>query len=353
MPAAGGNTADAERLKMETLFEVPQIDYLAYGLRMRSAIVLPGLVAVNSAGPADIIVNFDFTPTPPSQEVPTKLKFVSSQVSDTGVPTLHIWEIGDEFLRILYHDECEFWLDRALSRMWIRWPATGTLEGAMTYLLGPIFGLILRLLGTVCLHASATVLEGSAVAFVGQAGSGKSTIAAGFAQLGLPVLSDDVVPLKQAGPDRFEVIPAYPRVNLWPASVKLLYGAEDALPAIVEDWDKKFLALGERASARFEERPVKLGAVYVFDDAEEKTGICAVELSPRDALIALVANSYATNLLDAEQRAQEFAFLSSLVQRIPVRKLNPRRGDWSVAQLCEAIRADLQEIATPHPLPVE
>jgi hypothetical protein len=155
--------------------------------------------------------------------------------------------------------------------------------------------------------------------------------------------------LKQWGPDRFETIAAYPRINLWPASVKLLFGGEDALPAITEDWNKRFLALGEPGSPRYEAGPVPLGAIYVFDEAEENTETFA-PLSQRDALMALVTNTYATNLLDAEQRAEEFAFLSKLVERVPVRKLKPHRGEWSIGRLCHAIRTDFQTIDAGQPL---
>jgi hypothetical protein len=52
----------------------------------------------------------------------------------------------------------------------------------------------------------------------------------------------------------------------------------------------------------------------------------------------LVANTYATNFLDARQRAQEFEVLGRLVDSVPIRKVNPQRGVLPVEDLCEEIQ---------------
>jgi hypothetical protein len=49
-------------------------------------------------------------------------------------------------------------------------------------------------------------------------------------------------------------------------------------------------------------------------------------ISQKTALIVLVENTYATNFLDAKQRAAEFEVLSRVVGTVPVRKINRERG---------------------------
>ncbi len=222
--------------------------YYVYGLSIVSNRRLPGVVSTPTrplgGDVAELVISFGYLPqTEPSAD--RHVIFTGPSDAVTGEPNLVIWSIADgSFLRIVYSDHTEFWLDKALKRVWATWPSGSSLEDTLCYLLGPVFGLLLRLQGRVCLHASAVEINGESVVFVGCEGAGKSTTAAAFARLGSPVLSDDIVVLHEEQ-GRFHVLPAYPRVNLWPSSVKLLYGSENALPLIATGWEKRFLALGK------------------------------------------------------------------------------------------------------------
>jgi hypothetical protein len=292
---------------------------------------------------AQLELHFGVLPSVESSVDP-QIIFTSDDRTSTGEPLLSISEIADgAFLRLVYSDSTEFWLDRALKSVWAVWPETSSLEDTLCYLLGPIFGLLLRLRGIVCLHASAVEISGRSIVFAGREGAGKSTTAAAFAKLGFPVLSDDIVALaEQEG--RFHIHPAYPRVNLWPSSVKLLYGSEDALPLIAMGWEKRFLALGQKGMPKFGDCAPPIGTIYLFGDSAGASDQCIEKISRKDALLMLVANTYATNFLDARQRAEEFAMLSRLVEQVSVRKVNPRRGLISVGALCELIQQDFTGI---------
>jgi len=76
------------------------------------------------------------------------------------------------FVRLAYEDGTQFWLDRKRENIWATWPDILPLENAISYLLGPVLGLVLRLRGVICLHASAVAIEDRSVAFVGSAGAG-------------------------------------------------------------------------------------------------------------------------------------------------------------------------------------
>src|SRR5207244_6105024 len=121
----------------------------------------------------------------------------------------------------------------------------------------------------LCLHASAVAVADRAIALVGLPGAGKSTAAAAFACAGYPVISDDVVALEDHG-ERFLVQPGYPRVNLWPDSVRRLFGSEDALPRITPTWEKRYLPLGQKGHP-FASKPLPLAAVYILDSRDRKS----------------------------------------------------------------------------------
>ncbi|MBZ5696728.1 MAG: serine/threonine protein kinase [Acidobacteriia bacterium] len=251
---------------------------------------------------------------------------------------MRIWTIADgALLRLDYIDGMQFWLDREGKSVWAQWPDTLSIEDAASYLLGPVLGLLLRLRGVTCLHASAVAFGDRAVAFVGAEGAGKSTTAAAFARRGCSVLSDDVVALREAG-GTFHVLPAYPYLSLWPDSVEMLYGSGKTLPSFSENFDKRMLSLAEE-HLKFEQEPLPLGGIFLLGEKSADAAAPLVETLPsRESLLALVANSYATNLLDTEMRAREFELLGRLVASVPVWRLRPREGAPQIDRLCDVAR---------------
>jgi hypothetical protein len=238
-------------------------------------------------------------------------------------------------------------VDKEGRRIWADWPDNFTLEDACTYLMGPVIAFVQRLRGITSLHASSVVVDGQAVALMGLPGSGKSTTAAALAISGFPALSDDVVVLADHV-DRFLVQPGYPRLNLWPNSVRMLLGSEGVLPQITPTWDKQYLAL-DQGGPCFEAKPKPLGAIYILSEREEGLADAVVEdLEGHEAFAALVANTYVNYLLDGEMRAREFAVLSRVLAAIPIRRVRPVDDPAKVFELCETIIADARKVMLPE-----
>ena len=236
---------------------------------------------------------------------PETLTYVSPYTTDSGEPALRVWRIAEDFLRLDYFDGMQFWLDRNGSTIWADWPDTLFVEDAATYLLGPVLGIVLRMRGVTCLHASAVAFGNSVAAFVGSAGFGKSTTAAALARHGHSVVSDDIVALVERD-GAFFVLPAYPYLCLWPDSVSILFGAEKRLPSFSPTWDKRQLTLSEHR-LRFERQSLPLGAIFLLGERSADPAAPHLEpVLPRESLLSLVADSYATNLLDKKMRANEF-----------------------------------------------
>ncbi len=272
-----------------------------------------------------------------------ELIYTSSSPSEGENPGLNLWRVAKNgFLRVAYPDGTQFWLDENRETLWATWPATSSLEETSTYLLGPILGLLLRLRGITCLHASAVSYEGRCIAFLGSAGAGKSTTAAAFARTGHAILSDDIVALVERE-GALLAMPAYPHLCLWPDSVSMLYGSPDALPRFSPNWEKRRLALGE-GGTRFETRALPLGAIYLIGDRRSENAPCVEAVRPQAALLSLVAETYANKILDREMRAREFELLSGLVTKVPVRRVYPHTDTARLGQLCRTIREDLHSL---------
>jgi hypothetical protein len=315
--------------------------YSVFGLLFRSNLPIPGLLPAELSRRHDIQINLGSVPAGPAN-THEKLRYATAYTDEAGEPALRIWEAEHgKFLHMAYYDRTEFWLDRDVQTVWARWSGKSSLENTLSYFVGPVIGLLLRLRGVVCLHGSVVAINERGVIFVGPAGAGKSTTAAAFARRGFAVLSDDIAALHEED-NKFFVQPGYPRVNLWPNSVKMLYGSADSLPRILSQWDKRCLALGQDNETRFEERTLPIGPIYVLGDPTVESDRTVESMTQKTAILALIANTYAANFLDSQQRADEFATLSRLVATVAVRKINPRRGALHVEELCDAILRDVE-----------
>lgn len=316
--------------------------YTAFGLRIFSNIAVPGLVPLSdSESVADVRLQLGISPYSLEQisEGSEELIYESSYKDDSGSPGLRIWKTPDGiYWHLAYYDGTEFWLERAGKEIWAIWPEASTLEDACSYLLGPVLGLILRLRGVTCLHASAVALEDCSVVFVGAEGAGKSTTAAAFAREGYGVLSDDVVALKETATG-FVVLPAYPHLCLWPESVTLLYGSPDALPHFSKGWEKQRLSLGDH-DARFESQPRSLAAIYFLGERRGDPAPNVEPVRPQNGLLSLVADTFANKILDREMRAREFEVLGRLVSCVPMRRVFAHRDGSRIQDLCQVIRED-------------
>lgn len=317
----------------------------AYGLRIFSSLPIPGLTVVSDVSEADVRVWLQSTPRLMREALDSASDwYVSYYRDEKNEPSLKVWRLDDGgWYRLRYCDGTEFFIAGSGSEVWATWPDSLTLEDTATYLLGPVFGFLLRLRGVTCLHASAIAVGDQAIALLGPAGAGKSTTAAAFAKLGYPVLSEDVVALEDRG-DRFLTQPGYPVIRLWPESVNALYGAPDALPLMTPNWDKRYLDLTGKGYP-FQRKQLPVAAIYILDERRDDPAAPFIEaVVPQDALVVLVANAYTNYLLDHEMRAREFDLLGRLVKNKPVRRVTPHADATKLPQLCQVILDDFHSL---------
>lgn len=316
----------------------------AYGLRLHSNVFLASLLPLLPFDEPDAHLNLGFMPRDEELASGFETHHVSPGLVASGEPILRVWKhISGRAFRLRYADGIEFLLDSRGTTVWATWPDSMTLEDTATYLLGPILGFVLRLRGVACLHASAVAVRSQGIALVGPPGAGKSTTAAALARRGLAVLSDDVVALEQRS-SGFWMQPGYPRLNLWPDSVQALYGSSEQLPLITPGWEKRFLDLTQPPYT-FQQQPLPLAAIYLLHELNSGSNPPRVETArARDALMGLVANTYASYLLDASMRAREFEFVGQVAANVPIRRVLFSRDAESFAQLPDVILSDFETL---------
>lgn len=315
--------------------------HIAFGLRIESTERVPGLAGESQIGPRDVDIHVRWGTAPSGTEQlanPAEPPyFTSNMTTADGAPALRIWQLrGAEMLLIRYVDGMDFWVDKQGQNVWASWGGNSTFEDAASYFVGPILGLLLRMRGVTCLHASALNIGGRAVLFAGDEGAGKSTIAAALARRGHPVISDDISALKERGTE-IVVIPSFPCLSLWTDSVAMVYGGQKELPEYSRNFEKRRLELREE-QLRFQEAPLKLGAVFLLGERDDGMNATVVEgVDVRESLMALVVHSYANSLISPEMRAREFSLLGRIVSSIPIRRIRAGGGEQGLEQLCLAV----------------
>lgn len=320
--------------------------YKFFGLTFSCNLPLPGIPPENSL-PESVDVLLHLGSPARHQDEPgqssEELIYISEDTNDQGVPILRIWKTNPSgCVHLGYEDGTQFWLDHGLKNVWAAWPSNLPVENASSYLLGPVLGLLLRLKGTICLHASAVAIKNRVVAFAGPPGAGKSTTAAAFSRLGHSVLSDDITALEERD-GSFRVQPAPPQVCLWPESVSMLYGAPGALPLLNPRWEKRRLAPGDR-EAGFEKDLLPLAAVYLIGARLPQGKPFVKRMPAQSALLSLVADSYANKLLSRDLRAHEFQVLGRLATIVPIRQVHAVDGGDQLGELCQVILEDVDAL---------
>ncbi len=171
---------------------------------------------------------------------------------------------------------------------------------AIQPILGVLLGVVLHLRGLYTLHASAAVIGedrtgehrsgGSAVAFMGWKGQGKSTTAAAFDRAGVRLLTDDVLAIGGLPGSLPCARHSFPRLKLRP-EVAREFGYEWEHLSKLGDPMPKRAWTNERTFCH-ESRPLTCIFRLV-----EGTSISVERLDRRDAVQALLEHSYAPRFL--------------------------------------------------------
>ena len=326
--------------------------YRTYGLTLESDLPLSGPSPLpKSVLAPDIQLHFAAVPSwaAQAQLLPITSVRVRPSAFLPGDGSFTVSEFADRrFFQLTYGDGTRFLMDRGATRIWGE-PGPGLCHDDLcVYLLGPVMGFVLRQRGNTTLHASALSFRGRAIALVGEAGAGKSTTAAALALRGWPVLCEDVCALEQVS-GASQVLPAYPRVCLWPDSVDFLFSSREALPLIVGGWEKRFLALdGTRAD--FASSCSPLAAIFLFGARSAEDSAPRIEpISQREALLQLVQNTYMNWYLDRGQRADEFDSLTRVVSSVECFRLIPSTDPVHLPALAEIIEKQASRLLSLNP----
>jgi hypothetical protein len=323
--------------------------YRAYGLTLHSDVAIPGLQP-SAAALEGSDVSLEIGPEPPpwfldAKPLDSYFRYSEPDTREAAGPayTLRIWG-QEELFDLAYSDGGRFLIDAQATRVWGLSPPLSIDEVAV-YLRGPIMGFLLRRRSVAALHACAVSMDNRAIVLCGSSESGKSTTAAALALQGVPVLCDDITPLREVARE-FHADPGYPRICLWPDVVEPLMGKPDSLPKLTPTWEKCYLPLDSK-KASFANQSQRIGVVYLISPRVADTTAPRIEpISSSQALLELIQNTYMNWLLSREQRAAEFDVLARFVGSVPVRRLVPHANPDRITALAELILRDAEQVTS-------
>jgi hypothetical protein len=194
------------------------------------------------------------------------------------------------------------------------YPATGIpLETVKHLFLDQVLPIILAGQSKLALHASAVATSAGAIAFAGETGQGKSTLAASFAVAGLPLMSDDCLLLQEVDCSLL-ALPSYPGLRLWNETIAALFTSNPTFSQVAHYSNKKRILPSEN-QLLYCSIAVPLRRVYFLEPQyaeSEQMAISVVRLSPRDAFIQLLSFTFKLDFVDRDELKREFATLDRI-----------------------------------------
>lgn len=288
--------------------------YKAYGLNIHSHLELPELTPYN--GKLDVSINFG------------KVKFFEAKYLEGGTK----YEITPEEIHLSWREVANFRLIN--GQKIIIDPVEDIDENILReVLLGPVFAVLLYQRGNLVLHASAVNIKNKAVAFLGHAGSGKSTLSLEMYKQGHSLITDDILTINLNNTDIPIVHPSFHMIKL----------ESDGLREDIHNFritkkdsslDKSYYFLLDN----FSTSPIPLKTVYIIKRSD-KVGIEQLDL--QNTLKELLQHSYCLQLFQDEEKFLNLVQCAQLLENIKIKVL--KTGN-SLEDLSEAIQVIEEDV---------
>lgn len=196
-------------------------------------------------------------------------------------------------------------------------------------LLDQIIPRILGQLGRLVVHASAVVLpNGKTVAFLGNSGHGKSTIAAYFCQNGAQLLTDDCL-LIENQESGVTAIPNYYGLRLFEDSIEEIFGQKHEFFNVAHYSNKKRLYPDYEKAIKLSSAK-KMDAIFFLGRPGNNTPSNDVIIEPirgTKELMVLIEQMFVLDVTDMDLIARQFQNLGEIIStELPIYRLEfPRK----------------------------
>lgn len=195
-------------------------------------------------------------------------------------------------------------------------------EFLVTYLLGNILAIALRLSGRLVLHGNAVHIGNRSVAWIGSSGAGKSTLSAAFLAAGYPLITDDQLVLSKTSTG-WQPAQGVPRLRINPESLKACSQAQsDMFHNPNKPGMKGWLEFAKNQSKH--PTILALGAIFILE--RRQTGMINPVIERLDggnSLRGLLENRFGIPSVQLNEGGMKAEFLActQLAATVPIMRL--------------------------------
>lgn len=317
-----------------------EMTYRLFGLRLGSA--FPFRTPLASAdGPPELRFICLEKSSSLLEEGSSRLIYASRSNGADGAPRAALYRQRDGYL-IRYSGIADFLIE---PHRIVGYPARPGLEPEVEHLLlGPILAFWLEQQERLVLHASAAVVEGRVVAFLAPNTGGKSSLLAALMQAGYPMLSDDVLPIREQGGVVMGEA-AYPQMRLWPDQVARLAQGVRGVHPVLSGLRKCRVPVEEGGMGRFSAGSWPLAGLYLLKrrpPARAQRSVDITPLAPWEALRELLRHSFLAQLVGrAGLQPARLPLLAQVARRVPMCRIAYPDDVNALPAVREALLADL------------
>jgi hypothetical protein len=217
----------------------------------------------------------------------------------------------------------------------------GTDELIRQLLLNQVLPRVLAHTGALVLHASAVTLpNGKTVAFLGESGHGKSTLASYCHQQGAQIIDDDCILLRSEN-QRISITGGVPTIRLYPDSLRALDHNPAGFVPYVEYSDKQQMCLPEGYTPGSE--PRALDALFLLAVPGEVPARDEVRIEPaagQVAMMAILSSAFNLDPSDPDTMTRTFSHAAWVLtegQGLGVNLLHYPREHAKLPQVLQAL----------------
>jgi hypothetical protein len=188
--------------------------------------------------------------------------------------------------------------------------------------------------GNLVLHASAVQLpNGRVVAFTGESGWGKSTLAAALQSQGSHLLSDDCINLR-VNDEGVQLIPSYVGLRLNNDSIETLDMGGLGWGNVSHYSDKQRLAPATSAGSE----PMNLHTLYMMEEPCDAPSLSMTALAGAELITTLIKRSFLLDINDSECATGQMREAAAVLRAMPrIYCLDYPRDYQQLPALCHAL----------------
>ncbi len=289
--------------------------YGAFGLKIHSSIKLPELRPLKSESP-DITIYLG------------EVDLTTGTILDEGISYKitenEIYRFWDEIGKFkITKDSIIVDPEEDLNEIILR-----------NFLLGTVFATFLRLSGSFVLHASSVDINGSAVAFTGFKGYGKSTTTLAFYKEGYPVIADDYIPIEFGKNNIPFISPGFPSLRLSSKSRETMGLKLDKSNLKNNNMDKTYVSVPKS----FSSYKIPLKKIYLLQRGKKSK---ITRLKPPEAFMELVKNTFGIHMFSKSELPDNFFLCERLVKKIDISILEVPNSLKDIQEIVKIVEEDV------------